>query len=94
MAFPSANQPSTSAAPGHSSFSIPPPPNNFESKTRNGSSKQSTVDKFVVKSFPRSQPENRNVFEPGADEKVPKVEIDPEAAKTWIYPGSIHIIYC
>ncbi|PON76983.1 DEAD/DEAH box RNA helicase family protein [Trema orientale] len=93
VAFPNANLPSTSTSaptPLNSSFIAPPPENFDNNKKRNGSShpKQSTLDKFVVKPFPRPQPEIPTVFEPG-DGKPPNVRIDAEAAKTWIYPVNV-----
>lgn len=53
--------------------------------------RQSTLDRFIGRT--EHKPENQVVSEPNFDEfecgndKSPLVGIDPETAKTWIYPG-------
>ncbi|EXB22639.1 Fanconi anemia group M protein [Morus notabilis] len=89
VVFQNRNLPSTSSS--SSSYVKPtsfvPRDDSVENKKRNGTtSKQSTLDKFVFKAVPRPPPPIPDVPKP-VDEKVPRVEIDPEAAKTWIYPG-------
>ncbi|XP_030489339.1 DEAD-box ATP-dependent RNA helicase FANCM [Cannabis sativa] len=91
VTFPSSNLPSTSSC-----VAPPPPPpplavvDSFENRKRNGasSSRQSTLDKFVVKPLSKPQPQIQSVVEPG-HEKLPNVQIDAEAAKTWIYPVNV-----
>lgn len=50
-------------------------------------SKQSTLDKFLGKVQFNQCQQQSNEPEPESDEKVCYVDIDAEAAKTWIYPG-------
>ncbi|KAL5559339.1 hypothetical protein UlMin_035550, partial [Ulmus minor] len=64
---------------------IAPPDNLDNYKKKPGTSRQSTLDRFVVS---KPQPESWDVGEP-CDERVPNVEIDAEAAKSWIYPVNI-----
>lgn len=73
----------------------PPDSNASCSKTKQkaGVSRQSTLDKFVAKAGPpRRQSQNRGADlrdQDGVegDERVSCIDIDAEAAKTWIYPG-------
>lgn len=59
-------------------------------KKKNGSnSRQSTLHEFVGKEVPRPQKERSWDTVERGDERVCDVEIDAEAAKTWIYPGLI-----
>ncbi|GMP47824.1 hypothetical protein CsSME_00015397 [Camellia sinensis var. sinensis] len=57
-------------------------------------SRQSTLDKFIRKPGPSAPPENRNVgdIDPNkyeGSEGVSCLNIDAEAAKTWIYPVNV-----
>lgn len=68
------------------------------------SSRQSTLDRFIQKAGPSARPDDQidreidqdNVEETERDDKFQRsgrasyVEIDTEAAKTWIYPGFVH----
>lgn len=61
-------------------------------KRMNGAPRQSTLDKFISRAGPRIELETRAVAIEGqgnTDDNVGMgfVEIDVEAAKTWIYPG-------
>ncbi|OWM67462.1 hypothetical protein CDL15_Pgr028325 [Punica granatum] len=63
-------------------------------KRKNGASRQSTLDKFIGRAGPRLEVENRAVavedrgsFDSNGE--VSCVEIDVEAAKTWIYPVNV-----
>lgn len=57
-----------------------------------GTSRQSTLDKFMGTTSVRTENQSgrdRNSYKEGGDEGASCVKIDPEAAKTWIYPGFI-----
>ncbi|KAI6691254.1 hypothetical protein NL676_028082 [Syzygium grande] len=63
-------------------------------KKSNGVSRQSTLDSFVGRSLVRTEPGNlaiRGGEQARADcnDAASCVEIDPEAAKTWIYPVNV-----
>ncbi|KAJ0024974.1 hypothetical protein Pint_07664 [Pistacia integerrima] len=60
----------------------------FTSTNLCSTSKQSTLDKFLgkVQFNQRRQQFNEHEPEPESDEKICYVDIDAEAAKTWIYP--------
>ncbi|XP_024930384.2 DEAD-box ATP-dependent RNA helicase FANCM isoform X1 [Ziziphus jujuba] len=59
-------------------------------KKKNGSnSRQSTLHEFVAKEVPRPQQERSWDTGERRDERVCDVEIDVEAAKTWIYPVNV-----
>lgn len=63
------------------------------SKKSNGVSRQATLDNFIGRSFMRTEPDSSAI---GVEEQIRVdcndagscVEIDAEAAKTWMYPGS------
>lgn len=95
-----ASKPSTSLPDQSSHFA--PPPNNppiqnsvasiSENMKKPGSSRQTTLDQFIGRACPRPQPESRDVQEHNrdcneGDGRVSSVQIDTEAAKTWMYPG-------
>ncbi|KAF5732139.1 hypothetical protein HS088_TW18G00828 [Tripterygium wilfordii] len=97
-------KPSTSSTPQNCSSSYFAPPdgttsmrnsNNLCSVKKGPSTcKQSTLDKFIGKEIPRPHSEGLEVENPKevwteADERVPFVAVDAEAAKTWIYPVNI-----
>lgn len=68
------------------------PPGNHESKKKSGTCRQSTLDRFIGRADPTPQQQSLCSEELG-DERVSHVDIDAEAAKTWIYPGSICNFY-
>ncbi|KAB1210893.1 Fanconi anemia group M protein [Morella rubra] len=83
--------PSTSLPDQFSHF-VPPDLNVPFSKTKKkpGLSRRATLDKFVDKAGPsRPQSEERNQDRIDGDEGVNCIDIDPEAAKTWIYPVNV-----
>jgi Fanconi anemia group M protein len=88
-------KPSTSHADQFVSHFSPPNSNASCSKTKQkaGVSRQSTLDKFVAKAgLPRARSQHRGAElrdQDGVegDERVSCINIDAEAAKTWIYPG-------
>lgn len=59
-------------------------------KKKTGTSRQSSLHEFVGKAVPRPQQERSWDTVERGDERVPHIEIDSEAAKTWIYPGFIY----
>ncbi|KAM5574913.1 DEAD-box ATP-dependent RNA helicase FANCM [Rosa sericea] len=76
----------TTANPSSSHFAPPPPiqkpafPPIFHNKP--GTSRQTTLDRFIGKPAPNPQPEIRDC----GDERVSRVQIDAEKANTWLYP--------
>ena len=49
--------------------------------------RQSTLDRFIDRSTPDPPVVSDPSFECGTNDNTPSVGIDPETAKTWIYPG-------
>ncbi|GLT75317.1 hypothetical protein SLA2020_470510 [Shorea laevis] len=99
-------KPSTSSLNYPSSHFVPPPvgenSNGFRpegERKPGGSSRQSTLDRFMGRVVGPSRPssENHRKFEDRdpecvvveGDERVPSIDIDAGAAKTWIYPVNI-----
>ncbi|XP_056164138.1 DEAD-box ATP-dependent RNA helicase FANCM isoform X3 [Syzygium oleosum] len=63
-------------------------------KKSNGVARQSTLDSFVGRSLVRTEPGNLAIrggeqARVDCDDAASCVEIDPEAAKTWIYPVNV-----
>ncbi|OMP00248.1 hypothetical protein COLO4_12801 [Corchorus olitorius] len=83
----------------NSSSHFPPPPSahipkrNAAMATAVGTSKQSTLDKFIARVGPRPASDKHQTVEPEVDVegdyRVASVDIDMEAAKTWIYPVNV-----
>jgi Fanconi anemia group M protein len=96
-----ANNPSSTTINQASSSNFTPPVNilnnsSYYSCTKTGTCKQSTLDKFIGRANPPVKPtvEVRNHQGNGiinSDGRPCCVEIDAEAAKTWIYPGLYHL---
>ncbi|XP_010543518.1 PREDICTED: ATP-dependent DNA helicase mph1 isoform X2 [Tarenaya hassleriana] len=68
----------------------------FGSGNKPVATKQSTLDRFIGRTTGIPPPGNRIVSNPQVneffvddDDKNPRVDIDPEAAKTWIYPVNV-----
>ncbi|KAI3431890.1 uncharacterized protein J3R85_007757 [Psidium guajava] len=64
------------------------------SKKSNGVSRQSTLDNFMGRSSMRTEPDNMAIrvgqqIRLDCNDGASCVEIDPEAAKTWIYPVNV-----
>ncbi|XP_048129924.1 DEAD-box ATP-dependent RNA helicase FANCM isoform X2 [Rhodamnia argentea] len=64
------------------------------SKKSNGVSRQSTLDNFIGRSLTRTDPDNLAIrvgeqIRVDCNDAASCVEIDPEAAKTWIYPVNV-----
>ncbi|KAJ6764055.1 FANCONI ANEMIA GROUP M PROTEIN [Salix purpurea] len=82
-----------------SSSNFTPPVNilnnsSYYSSTKTGTCKQSTLDKFIGKARPPVNPAVEVRHHQGngiinSDERTCCVEIDAEAAKTWIYPVNV-----
>lgn len=72
------------------------PPNNHDEKKKSGtsSSRQSTLHEFVGKAKVVPRPQVK-VFQEQhfGNERLPAVQIDVQAAKTWIYPGRFFNLY-
>lgn len=65
-----------------------------KNKKRAVPSRQSTLDKFVAKAGPprpRSEEPDQDCAQ--GDEGVGYIDIDADAAKTWIYPGSMFVFF-
>ena len=96
-----ANNPSSTTINQASSSNFTPPVNilnnsSYYSCIKTGTCKQSTLDKFIGRANPPVNPtvEVRHLQGNGiinSDGRPCCVEIDAEAAKTWIYPGLYHL---
>lgn len=71
-----------------------------KNKKKHETCKQSTLDSFIGKMGPRiiepkniQQQDRDDVGVVEGDERVSCIEIDAEAAKTWIYPGHIYYFF-
>ncbi|KAG5233213.1 DEAD-box ATP-dependent RNA helicase FANCM [Salix suchowensis] len=94
-----ANKPSFTTINQASSSNFTPPANILNnstsySSTKTGTCKQSTLDKFIGKARPPVNPTVEVRHHQGngiinSDERPCCVEIDAEAAKTWIYPVNV-----
>lgn len=65
-----------------------------EENEKRGTSRQSTLHRFIINPNAKSQKKTPEVEEPVQDralveDSVCLVDIDQEAAKTWIYPGRL-----
>ncbi|XP_017981036.1 PREDICTED: uncharacterized protein LOC18592978 isoform X1 [Theobroma cacao] len=86
---PSSNNSSSHFAPAH-----PPPLAQMSKKNTAaaaGTSRQSTLDRFIGKVGPRPPSDNHRTIEVEVEgeDRVASVGIDIEAAKTWIYPVNV-----
>ncbi|KAF9670622.1 hypothetical protein SADUNF_Sadunf13G0088000 [Salix dunnii] len=94
-----ANNPSFTKINQASSSNFTPPVNilnnsSYYSRTNTGTCKQSTLDKFIGKACPPMNPKVEVRHHQGngiinSDERPCCVDIDAEAAKTWIYPVNV-----
>lgn len=85
---PSLIGPSNASAGNPTSFPFP------EENTKRGTSRQATLHRFLANPNAKPRKKTLHVEEPVQDrglleESIGLVDIDEEAAKTWIYPGRL-----
>ncbi|XVF63305.1 hypothetical protein PTKIN_Ptkin09bG0077300 [Pterospermum kingtungense] len=79
--------------PSSSSHFAASPPLSLAQNSKKNTSRQSTLDRFIGRVGPRSPTDNHRTVEVDieGDDRVAFVDIDTEAAKTWIYPVNVPV---